>query len=160
MNFMSFKDRDIGQESSMGGRFGEKAREEDDIGTPLKLLHEGEGHRVTVELRNGDLCQGTLIESENNWTSQFEDITYFSRKRRVKKHGLTRKSFKLDLVFIRGRRIRFIILPDMLKHAHLFKLPNAKTKEEQDDDLRLSLRLLHLTNYSQKIAAEQGRYYL
>jgi small nuclear ribonucleoprotein (snRNP)-like protein len=80
MNFMSFKDRDIGQETSKVGRFGEKLSKEDDIGTPLKLLHEGEGHRVTVELKNGDKCRGTLIESENNWTSQLEDITYISRK--------------------------------------------------------------------------------
>ena len=33
-------------------------------------------------------------------------------------------------------------------------------QEDKGDDLRLSLKLLHLTNYSQRIAAEQGRYYL
>ena len=51
MNFMSFKDRDIGQETSRIGRSVEKVSMEDDIGTPLKLLHEGEDHRVSVELK-------------------------------------------------------------------------------------------------------------
>ena len=80
MNFMSFKDIDIGQETSRIGRSVEKVSKEDDIGTPLKLLYEGEGHRVTVELKNGDKFRGTLIESENSWSSQLEDITYNSRK--------------------------------------------------------------------------------
>ena len=80
MNFMSYKDKDIGQKTSRIGRSVEKVSKEDDIGTPLKLLHEREGHRVSMELKNGDKFRGTLIKSENSWTSQLEDITYNSWK--------------------------------------------------------------------------------
>jgi len=77
---MLFKDKEIGQKYFKGGHAGSKVSKKDDIGTPLKLLHEGEGHRVTIELKNGDVCRGTLIESENNWTSQLESITYTFQK--------------------------------------------------------------------------------
>lgn len=80
MNFMSFKDRDIGQELPKVGQYNEPLNKEDDIGIPLKLLHEGEGHRVIMELKNCDICRGTLTESENNWSSQLEDITYIFKK--------------------------------------------------------------------------------
>ena len=30
------------------------------IGVPIKLLHEGEGHAVVVELKNGELYRGHL----------------------------------------------------------------------------------------------------
>ncbi len=79
-SYMLFKDREIGQRDFKSGHVDNKVSKEDDIGIPLKLLHEGDGHKVTIELKNGDVCQGTLIESENNWTSQLESITYTFQK--------------------------------------------------------------------------------
>jgi small nuclear ribonucleoprotein D3 len=32
------------------------------IGIPIKLLHESQGHIVTVELTNGQVYRGKLIE--------------------------------------------------------------------------------------------------
>lgn len=40
------------------------------IGVPVKLLHEAEGHTVTIELKTGELYRGKLIEAEDNMNCQ------------------------------------------------------------------------------------------
>ena len=35
------------------------------MGVPIKLLHEGEGHGVTVEMKNGEIYRGHLNEAED-----------------------------------------------------------------------------------------------
>nr|PNR46694.1 hypothetical protein PHYPA_013814 [Physcomitrium patens] len=109
-------DRGIGKGKFKVGRacpkVDEKLIEDESIDVPLKLLHEGEGHGVTVELKNGDVCRGKLIESENNWTLQLDTANFVFRK------GVT------------------------------------------EEDLIFNLRLLHLTNYSQKMALDQGQYHM
>lgn len=40
------------------------------IGIPVKLLHEAEGHTVTIELKTGELYRGKLIEAEDNMNCQ------------------------------------------------------------------------------------------
>lgn len=40
------------------------------IGVPVKLLHEAEGHTVTMELKNGEIYRGHLIEAEDNMNCQ------------------------------------------------------------------------------------------
>lgn len=35
------------------------------MGVPIKLLHEGEGHGVTVEMKNGEIYRGHLDEAED-----------------------------------------------------------------------------------------------
>jgi small nuclear ribonucleoprotein (snRNP)-like protein len=42
---------------------------------PVKLLQEAEGHVVTMELKNGDVYCGNLVESEDNWNCQLESVT-------------------------------------------------------------------------------------
>lgn len=49
------------------------------MGIPVKLLHEASGHIVTVELKNGELYRGSMIECEDNWNCQLEDITYTAK---------------------------------------------------------------------------------
>lgn len=49
------------------------------LGIPVKLLHEAEGHIVTVELKSGETYRGSLIECEDNWNSQLESITYTAK---------------------------------------------------------------------------------
>lgn len=87
------------------------------IGVPVKLLHEAEGHIVTVELKTGEVYRGTLMEAEDNMNSQMRDITFTGRDGRVQ---------QLDTVYIRGSKIRFFVLPDMLRHAPVFKKPSSK----------------------------------
>mmetsp|Transcript_32757 Transcript_32757/g.53131 ORF Transcript_32757/g.53131 Transcript_32757/m.53131 type:complete len:141 (+) Transcript_32757:1701-2123(+) len=82
------------------------------IGIPIKLLHEAEGHTITIELKTGEIYRGTLVEAEDNMNSQLLNVTMTARDGRVS---------KLEQVFIRGSQVRFFIVPDMLKNAPMFK---------------------------------------
>ena len=46
------------------------------IGIPLKLLHESEGHTVSVELKTGEVYRGHLVESEDNMNMQLSNVAY------------------------------------------------------------------------------------
>lgn len=39
----------------------------------MKLLHEGEGHIVTVELKNGEIYRGVLVEAEDTMNCQMKE---------------------------------------------------------------------------------------
>mmetsp|Transcript_23004 Transcript_23004/g.39511 ORF Transcript_23004/g.39511 Transcript_23004/m.39511 type:complete len:138 (+) Transcript_23004:51-464(+) len=82
------------------------------IGIPIKLLHEAETHTVTVELKTGEVYRGKLVEAEDNMNCQMEAVTMTARDGRVS---------NLEQVFLRGSQVRFIIVPDMLKNAPMFK---------------------------------------
>lgn len=49
------------------------------LGIPVKLLHEAAGHVVTVELKSGELYRGNMIECEDNWNCQLENITFTAK---------------------------------------------------------------------------------
>ena len=83
------------------------------IGIPIKLLHEAEGHIITLETTSGEIYRGKLLEAEDNMNCQMQNITLTSRDGRVT---------QVEQVFIRGSMIRFFILPDMLKNAPMFKV--------------------------------------
>jgi small nuclear ribonucleoprotein D3 len=82
------------------------------VGVPLKILHEAEGHIITLETATGEFYRGKLIEAEDNMNCQMSDVTVTLRD------GSTKT---LENAFIRGSQIRFVILPDMLKNAPMFK---------------------------------------
>ncbi|PAV89443.1 hypothetical protein WR25_24392 isoform B [Diploscapter pachys] len=82
------------------------------VGVPIKILHEAEGHVVTLETVTGEVYRGKLIEAEDNMNCQVSEAVVTFRDGRT---------HKLDNVFIRGNKIRFMILPDMLKNAPMFK---------------------------------------
>ena len=82
------------------------------IGVPVKVLHEAEGHIVTMETVMGELFRGKLVEAEDNMNCLMGNITVTYRDGRTA---------QLEQVYIRGSKIRFIILPDMLKNAPMFK---------------------------------------
>lgn len=87
------------------------------IGIPIKLMHEAEGHVVTVELKGGEIYRGELFDAEDNWNCQLKDVTATGKDGRVS---------QLDHIFVRGSRIRFMIVPDMLKNAPMFKRIDPK----------------------------------
>ncbi|KAK9826754.1 hypothetical protein WJX81_005808 [Elliptochloris bilobata] len=91
------------------------------VGIPVKLLHEAEGHVVTVELKSGENYRGELIEAEDNWNCQLKNVQATAKDGRAS---------NLEHIFVRGSRIRFMIIPDMLKNAPMFKRidPKHKTK--------------------------------
>jgi len=82
------------------------------IGVPIKVLHEAEGHIVTLETTTGEVFRGKLLEAEDNMNCQMANVNVTYRDGR---------NSTLELVFIRGSKIRFMILPDMLKNAPMFK---------------------------------------
>lgn len=82
------------------------------IGVPIKVLHEAEGHIITCETITGEVYRGKLIEAEDNMNCQMTQITVTYRDGRTG---------NLENVYIRGSKIRFLILPDMLKNAPMFK---------------------------------------
>ena len=43
------------------------------IGVPIKLLHEAEGHVVTVELKTGEAYRGLLEESEDTMNCRMKE---------------------------------------------------------------------------------------
>jgi small nuclear ribonucleoprotein D3 len=87
------------------------------IGVPIKVLHEAEGHVVTCETNTGEVYRGKLIEAEDNMNCQMINVTVTYRDGRVA---------QLENVYIRGSKIRFLILPDMLKNAPMFKRQGNK----------------------------------
>jgi small nuclear ribonucleoprotein D3 len=60
----------------------------------------------------GEVYRGKLIEAEDNMNCQMTQITVTYRDGRM---------VALENVYIRGSKIRFLILPDMLKNAPMFK---------------------------------------
>merc|ERR1711907_496330 len=98
-----------GGESDTGGRTMSVSK---GVGIPVKLLHEAEGHIVTVELKTGETFRGTLKNSEDNWNCQLENVTATARDGRVT---------HLGKAFIRGSKVRYVVAPDMLKNAPIFK---------------------------------------
>ena len=93
------------------------------IGVPVKLLHEAEGHIVTVELKNGEMLRGSLHEAEDNWNVQLSNVTATARDGKVT---------HMEHLFIRGSRVRFVIVPDLLKNAPMFKRIDPKNKIKGD----------------------------
>ncbi|KFM26368.1 Small nuclear ribonucleoprotein Sm D3 [Auxenochlorella protothecoides] len=89
------------------------------VGIPVKLIHEAEGHIVSVELKTGEIFRGELHDAEDNWNVQLSNITATGRDGKVS---------HMEHIFIRGSQIRFIIIPDMLKNAPMFKRIDPKNK--------------------------------
>ncbi|CAO1613877.1 unnamed protein product [Parajaminaea phylloscopi] len=88
------------------------------IGIPTKLLHESLGHIVTLELKGGQSYRGKLFDAEDNLNCSLKEVVLTARDG---------KQSHLDSVYIRGSMIRFIVVPDMLQQAPMFKRvgPNA-----------------------------------
>ncbi|CAI4223796.1 unnamed protein product [Auanema sp. JU1783] len=82
------------------------------VGVPIKILHEAEGHIVTLETVTGEIYRGKLNEAEDNMNCQMTEVVVTFRDGRT---------HQLENVFIRGNKIKFMILPDMLKNAPMFK---------------------------------------
>ncbi|XP_050426167.1 small nuclear ribonucleoprotein Sm D3-like [Adelges cooleyi] len=82
------------------------------IGVPIKVLHEAEGHIITCETVDGEVYRGKLIEAEDNMNVQITHVHVTYRDGRVA---------QMENCYVRGSKVRFIILPDMLRNAPMFK---------------------------------------
>merc|ERR1712127_237443 len=85
---------------------------------PIKILHEAEGHIITVETSTGEIYRGKLSDAEDNMNIQMMNVTMTHRS------GNTEQ---LQKIYIRGSQVRFMILPDMLKNAPMLN----QTKKDQ-----------------------------
>lgn len=86
------------------------------IGIPIKVLHEAKGLVVSLELKTGQTYRGRLISVEDNMNLQLKDVTVIARDGQVS---------ACDTVFLRGSHIRFVVVPDNLRHAPIFKAPGS-----------------------------------
>lgn len=90
------------------------------IGIPLKTLHEAVGHTVTIEMKTGELYRGRMVTAEDNMNCSLDNITYTARDGRTA---------QLASIYLRGSKIRFFIIPDMIKNAPFFqpRQPGTRT---------------------------------
>ena len=65
------------------------------IGVPIKVLHEAEGHIITLETVTGEVYRGKLLEAEDNMNCQLTQITMTARDGKVS---------QLEQIFIRGEK--------------------------------------------------------
>ncbi len=79
---------------------------------PITLLREGEGHVVTIEMKNGQIYRGRLTDTEETMNCALNDVTSTARDGKVS---------KLEQVYVRGSYVKYIVLPDVLKNAPIFK---------------------------------------
>merc|ERR1712124_78209 len=84
-------------------------------------MGEGIGHTVTCELKTGEMYRGHLMNCEDNMNAMLEGVTVTGRDGKVT---------NLEQVYLRGSQIRYFILPDMLRHAPLFKRRGAALAAE------------------------------
>ena len=82
------------------------------VSVPVKLLHEAIGHTVTIEVRTGEMYRGHLMHSEDNMNCLLENVV------RTNRDG---SKTAMEQVYIRGSQVRYFVVPDMLKHAPMFK---------------------------------------
>ena len=76
----------------------------------LLLFYSNKQTKCQLIMRQ--VYRGKLIEAEDNMNSQMASVTVTYRDGRVA---------QLENIYIRGSKIRFMILPDMLKNAPMFK---------------------------------------
>ncbi len=81
------------------------------VGIPVILMHDAEGGIITIEIKNGDTYRGFLDECQDNMNCTMKDC------KKTKANG---EESKVDVAYIRGSQIVFIILPDMLQKAPFF----------------------------------------
>ena len=67
------------------------------VGVPIKILHEGEGHVVTIENKLGETFRGTLVEAEDSMNCELENVTFTARD--------GQKS-QMERCYIRGSQVR------------------------------------------------------
>ena len=82
------------------------------IGVPIKILHESIGHIVTLETVLGEVFHGKLVDCEDNMNCIMGNITVTYRDGRTS---------HLEQAYIRGSKVRFLVLPEMLKNCPMFK---------------------------------------
>ncbi|CAM9919606.1 unnamed protein product [Phaeothamnion confervicola] len=82
------------------------------VGMPIILMHDAEGAICTIETKGGEVYRGILDESEDNMNITMKDVVVTNPRG---------KEARLRRVYIRGSQILFVIVPDLLSKAPMFK---------------------------------------
>ena len=92
------------------------------LGVPIKLLHEAEGHTVSVELRTGEIYRGHLEESEDTMNIFLRDVKMTAKDGRQS---------HFEQLYIRGSQVKYFVLPEMLKNSPVFRnVAKSKAKDK------------------------------
>ena len=83
-------------------------------------MQESVGYKVKAELRNGEIYHGTVTSAEESMSVHLFNVTKTARD--------GQKS-QLEYCCIRGNQIKFVILPELLANASLFKRYEKKAPE-------------------------------
>lgn len=100
-----------------------------------------------MELKSGEIYRGELHDAEDNWNVQLINVQATARDGKVRRRAQNaaaapaaarrfcrRQKFSalythlvqvshMEHIFIRGGRVRFVIVPDMLKNAPMVRVP-------------------------------------
>lgn len=81
---------------------------------PLYLLTNAKGQQMQIELKNGEIIQGTLTNVDNWMNLTLSDVTEYSEESLVNAEDSTdsSKAVKLNEIYVRGTFIKFIKLQD------------------------------------------------
>eukprot|EP00512_Aurantiochytrium_limacinum_P014550 CAMPEP_0171585680 /NCGR_PEP_ID=MMETSP0961-20121227/12153_1 /TAXON_ID=87120 /ORGANISM="Aurantiochytrium limacinum, Strain ATCCMYA-1381" /LENGTH=111 /DNA_ID=CAMNT_0012143345 /DNA_START=503 /DNA_END=834 /DNA_ORIENTATION=+ len=98
------------------------------LSVPIRLLLEGIGHTVTVEMKNGESYRGQLMEAETTMNIQLTGAMHTAR------NGQKRK---LEHAYLRGTNVKYIVLPSFLQEAPIFKSVNTmKAKHDREQAVK------------------------
>lgn len=88
--------------------------------------------KVTVEMKNGEIYRGLLLNAEETMNMTISDVVRTARNGQVS---------KIPTVYLRGNNVRFISLPELLKNAPVFKkVVSMKKRAEAERNVAGSKR--------------------
>lgn len=111
------------------------------VGIPIILLHDAEGGIVTIELKSGDTYRGFLEEAQDNMNCTMKDC--------IKVSAAGQES-RVQIAYIRGSQINFIVLPDMLQKAPFFNRIKLWRKNKGHVNMGVTSRVGQLGGIAQK----------
>lgn len=92
------------------------------IGIPVLVLQDAEGMTVTIETRSDDTYRGFLASVEDCMNCRMSNVFV------TRRDGST---MHLDHIFVPGRQIRLVVLPQILEKAPVFgRVRDAKDGKE------------------------------
>ncbi|KAA0173419.1 hypothetical protein FNF27_05059 [Cafeteria roenbergensis] len=92
------------------------------IGIPVLVLQDAEGMTVTIETRSDDTYRGFLASVEDCMNCRLSNVFV------TRRDGST---MHLDHIFVPGRQIRLVVLPQILEKAPVFgRVRDAKDGKE------------------------------
>lgn len=101
------------------------------IGVPIKLFHEARNHVVNIELKTGEIYRGHLVEMDDTMNAVLENVQKTTAKGQISIH---------KRIYIRGAQVVFVTVPDMFKHAPMFKRVKGLARVKTEGAMREKAR--------------------